>query len=177
MNPVDHPHGGVSCLRRRGDRVADADDCHRVTTNISVKRRPSPATPPRARRPVSLPREGRVCCAVLRRRSKRQGLLRWSHWDGVYCGLLASIDGTAASMSSAAPKQVIGHLTHTRFPLTPLLGLSWKRAGGPQLRAQLCDVPVRLVADSTRGRRSEATSLQAIIECPGRAPFRDGPDH
>lgn len=103
MNPVDHPHGGVSSPRGHGEQLAiDTDACRRVTTNISVRRRPFPDTQPRARRLVSLPREGRVCFVVLRRsRTRGQAFVEMSlGW--CYCGLLASIVDTAASRSPVA---------------------------------------------------------------------------
>jgi hypothetical protein len=74
MNPVDHPHGGVSRTEAVGRRTKDADSSYRVTTNILVRLLPFPDTPPRVRRPVLLLPEELVCCVVLRRRrSKSKG--------------------------------------------------------------------------------------------------------
>jgi hypothetical protein len=75
MNPVDHPHGGVSSPAQpfTGFMESDADMYpSRVTTNISARPPPSPATPSLVRRPVSSPPGGRVCCAVLRRRRTKK---------------------------------------------------------------------------------------------------------
>lgn len=67
MNPVDHPHGGVSRSRLQVN-AAILTIHHRVTTNISVRPPPSTATlSPVKRRVSSLP-GGLVCCVVLRRR-------------------------------------------------------------------------------------------------------------
>ena len=68
MNPVDHPHGGVSAGRSNGCwDVRDLTWRYRVTTNISVRRRPSRGTLRLVKRRVSLLRGGRVCCVVPRR--------------------------------------------------------------------------------------------------------------
>lgn len=66
MNPVDHPHGGVSISG------SPSDDTHltvhsRVTTNILVKPLPSTATLCLVKRRVSSLPDGLVCCVVLRR--------------------------------------------------------------------------------------------------------------
>ncbi len=72
MNPVDHPHGGVSDGRPNGCwDVTYLTQCYRVTTNISVRRRLSRGTPPRVKRRVSSLRDGRVCCVVPRRRRSK----------------------------------------------------------------------------------------------------------
>ena len=73
MNPVDHPHGGVSRTEAGGRPTKDADLSCRVTTNILVRLLPCPDTPPRVRRPVLLLPEEPVCCVVLRRRIKSRG--------------------------------------------------------------------------------------------------------
>jgi hypothetical protein len=73
MNPVDHPHGGVSA-GNSGDRLGNVvylTRRYRVTINTLVRRRPSRGTPPRVRRRVSSLREGRVCCVVPRRRRSK----------------------------------------------------------------------------------------------------------
>jgi hypothetical protein len=69
MNPVDHPHGGVSAARSNGCwDVAYLTWRYRVTINTLVRRRPSRGTLRRVRRRVSSLRDGRVCCVVPRRR-------------------------------------------------------------------------------------------------------------
>lgn len=152
MNPVDHPHGGVSSPRGYGEQVAEADTRCRVTTNISARRRPSPDTPPRARRPVSLPREGRVCCVVLRRRRTEGQDFAGVSLGWCYCGLLASIDGTAASRSPVAQKQAPGHSAHAIF--FRLL-----------LRAAVTGRHVRLLRAELRGLQS---AHAAFIAARGR---------
>jgi large subunit ribosomal protein L8e len=52
MNPVDHPHGGVSEDATRGVEHNDLTWCHRVIINISVKPLRSHGTRPKARRLV-----------------------------------------------------------------------------------------------------------------------------
>jgi hypothetical protein len=52
-----------------GDRRAD--NGHRVTINILVRLLPSPDTPPRVKRPVLLPPEGRVSSVVPRRQRSK----------------------------------------------------------------------------------------------------------
>lgn len=72
MNPVDHPHGGVSTENpNRAKDVVYLTYYHRVTINILVRRRPSRGTPLRVRRRVSLLRGGRVCSVVPRRQRIR----------------------------------------------------------------------------------------------------------
>ena len=78
MNPVDHPHGGVSYPR--GPRklvvteLARLTCLDRVTINISVRRPRSRDTLCPVRRRVLLLREERVCSVVpRRRRSKGSG--------------------------------------------------------------------------------------------------------
>jgi large subunit ribosomal protein L8e len=72
MNPVDHPHGGVSAARLTGCwNTGYLTRRYRVTINTLVRRRPSRGTPPRVRRLVLLLREGRVCCVVPRRRRSK----------------------------------------------------------------------------------------------------------
>lgn len=103
MNPVDHPHGGVSFVPFRLKGVQMLMTMNRVTTSILVRRLPSPDTPPRVKRPVLLLREGRVFCVVRRRRrSKGAGFMVSLGW--CYTGLLASIDGTAESRRQVAPR-------------------------------------------------------------------------
>lgn len=74
MNPVDHVReypdpdldAGIN-----GRIATEADNLYSltvvVTTNISVRLRPSPATPHKVKRPVSSPPEGLVCSVVLKR--------------------------------------------------------------------------------------------------------------
>ena len=71
MNPVDHPHGGVSTsVSPQGDveRRWCLTILYRVTINTLVRRRRCRGTPPRVKRRVSLPQGGLVCCVVPRRR-------------------------------------------------------------------------------------------------------------
>lgn len=67
MNPVDHPHGGVSKTEFRFNDL-HLTRRHRVTTNISVKPPPSTATLSLVKRLVSSLPDGLVCCVVPRRR-------------------------------------------------------------------------------------------------------------
>lgn len=77
MNPVDHPHGGVSRIDSCGlcrRRLRMLTWIHyRVTINISVKPRQSPDTQHKVKRRVSLRRDGRVCYVVPRRRRSKMG--------------------------------------------------------------------------------------------------------
>lgn len=106
MNPVDHPHGGV-CFPATYMYLTfgwDTDKLHRVTINTSVKLLPSLDMPPRVKRLVLSPPEGRVCCVVLRRQ-RSKGLENLVSLGRCYSGLLASIlDGTAASRNMVAQK-------------------------------------------------------------------------
>lgn len=93
MNPVDHPHGGVSFLNPIRQTQADTDPHYRVTTSTLVRPLPSHGTPYRDRRPVLLLPEGQVCSVVLRRQrskvAKIHGLigmvLQWLSYYGWYC--------------------------------------------------------------------------------------------
>lgn len=67
MNPVDHPHGGVSRTHFRFNELR-LTRRHRVTTNISVKPPPSTVTLSLVKRRVSSLPDGLVCCVVPRRR-------------------------------------------------------------------------------------------------------------
>lgn len=89
MNPVDHPHGGVSAGNPRNCRdAAYLTNRHRVTINILVRRRPSRGTPPRVKRLVSLLRAGRVCCVVPRRsRIKLSWFYIWARGSSGCIGL------------------------------------------------------------------------------------------
>lgn len=130
MNPVDHPHGGVRIFRNPRRETCDADNCHRVTTNILVRLLPSPATPPRVRRPVLLPPAEQVCCAVPRRRRSKAGRcldfmvsLGWC-----YSGVLTSLDGTAKGSSMINPKastmdDILAHFQKKFFTLFYFFGL------------------------------------------------------
>lgn len=70
MNPVDHPHGGVSETSTE-IVILNLTKIYRVTINISVKPLRSPGTLHRVKRPVLLLREELVCCVVLRRRRSK----------------------------------------------------------------------------------------------------------
>lgn len=104
MNPVDHPHGGVSHgpfpgnLYHGDHRPAGLagylDFCFletladmfasRVTTNILVKRLPFRDMLLRVRRRVSSLPDGQVCCVVLkRRRSKKSVAVVMIHLGGL----------------------------------------------------------------------------------------------
>ncbi|KAK0732759.1 translation protein SH3-like domain-containing protein [Apiosordaria backusii] len=102
MNPVDHPHGGVSAshISTRMVCIAELTHLYRVTTSISVRRRPSPDTPPRVKRRVSLLPAERVCCVVPRRR-RSKGCFTVLHlgkgFNGLHWSLLLCSYGTAES--------------------------------------------------------------------------------
>lgn len=91
MNPVDHPHGGVSFTGVRNSE-RELTWCYRVTTNILVRLLPFPGTLPRVRRRVSLPPGELVSSAVPRRpRSKAISCLSSGlgflglHWSLLLC--------------------------------------------------------------------------------------------
>jgi hypothetical protein len=69
MNPVDHPHGGVSNLAWTNCENLDreANLLSRVTINILVRPLPSHDMPPKVKRLVLLPQGERVCYVVLKR--------------------------------------------------------------------------------------------------------------
>jgi hypothetical protein len=102
MNPVDHPHGGVSSSWCWRGETHTTDTSCRVTTNILVRRRPSLGTLPRVKRRVLLPPEGQVCCVVLKRRRNKAaaGLMVSLGW--CYIGLLATSEGTAKGRNLVA---------------------------------------------------------------------------
>ena len=85
MNPVDHPHGGVSISRALGGQeragTAYLTRSNRVTINISERLLPSRGTLPRVRRRVLLLRDGRVCY-VVPRRPRIKAVMVW-FWVGV----------------------------------------------------------------------------------------------
>lgn len=152
MNPVDHPHGGVS-IPETGD-VLEAEwliTTNRVTTNILVRLLPSPDTPPKVKRPVLLPPEGRVFCVVPRRRRNKvagiHGLMGWC-----YTGLLATIEGTAKSRRLVAPRQVLWHLAHKNLKAVLCQEVRYQniRDGKPRMRDVKCNCRVRQVL----GRRT-----------------------
>ncbi|KAI0115924.1 translation protein SH3-like domain-containing protein [Nemania sp. FL0031] len=77
MNPVDHPHGGVS-FRRDGTREESGEmltQATRVTINISVRLRPSQGTRHRVKRRVLLLPDGQVCSVVRKRQRSKLFLL------------------------------------------------------------------------------------------------------
>lgn len=70
MNPVDHVRTPDYCIHEPyTDNIFSLTVV--VTTSISVRPRPSPATPPRVKRPVSSPPEGQVFSVVLKRPRSR----------------------------------------------------------------------------------------------------------
>jgi len=72
MNPVDHPHGGVSREANISMSRYSLTPCSRVTINISVKLRRSPGTLPKVKRRVLLLRGERVCFVVPRRSRNKE---------------------------------------------------------------------------------------------------------
>jgi len=95
MNPVDHPHGGVSFAGSCNLQLY-LTCCYRVTINILVRRLPSRGTPPRDRRLVLLLREERVCFVVPRRsRIKSFTVPIWAGVHGLHWSLLLGSYGTA----------------------------------------------------------------------------------
>ena len=93
MNPVDHPHGGVSTIRLGSTRDnGTLMSLYRVTINILVRRRQSRGTLPRVKRRVLLLRGELVCSVVPRRRRSKaftvlhQGRgVHWLHWSLLLC--------------------------------------------------------------------------------------------
>jgi hypothetical protein len=99
MNPVDHPHGGVSFpdLLQTGSGDILTQHFSRVTINILVRLLPSPDTLPRVKRRVSLLPGELVSCAVPRRpRIKHFSWFWFLGWGSSDCiGLLLCRYGTA----------------------------------------------------------------------------------
>ena len=89
MNPVDHPHGGVSIA---GSRQTEhrLTYCYRVTTNILARRLQFREMRPKVKRRVLLLREERVCFVVPRRRrsSKAFTVHIWEGVHGLHWSLL-----------------------------------------------------------------------------------------
>lgn len=104
MNPVDHPHGGVSIFRTSRRSTGTLTQWNRVTISTSVRLRPSHDTPSRVKRRVSLLREGRVCCVVPRRRRSKGAGISWSHWDGVKLACLHLLMVLLEGRRRAAPE-------------------------------------------------------------------------
>lgn len=89
MNPVDHPHGGVSIPRPRR-YPTDLTLAYRVTINTLVRPLPSRGTLPRVRRRVSLLRGGPVCYVVPRRpRIKAVVVCVWVGVIGLHLSLFS----------------------------------------------------------------------------------------
>jgi hypothetical protein len=121
MNPVDHPHGGVSTNRVSLVTVCVADILYRVTTNISEKPLLSLGTPPKDRKRVSLPQEEQVCCVVLRRRRSKERLAGFHGSIGMVLQWLASLEGTREEpMTSSSDCKYYGILR--------LFQMLWRRS-------------------------------------------------
>lgn len=88
MNPVDHPHGGVSKTALRFHEL-HLTCRHRVTTNISVKPLPSTVTLCLVKRLVSSLPDGLVCCVVPRRR-RTKAVADFMGW-GLRIALISSV--------------------------------------------------------------------------------------
>lgn len=74
MNPVDHPHGGVSRIEPNKTTIKKTlTYIPRVTINTLVKLPQSPDTRRKVKRRVLLRRDGRVCYVVPRRRRSKMG--------------------------------------------------------------------------------------------------------
>jgi hypothetical protein len=121
MNPVDHPHGGVSFAHGpfSGRRLRTLTPSNRVTTNILVRPRPSRGTLPRVKRLVLLLRGERVCCVVLKRlRNKAAGIHGLMGW--CYTGLLTTKESAAESSNPVVQSYYLmtfGVHTHTHMTL------------------------------------------------------------
>lgn len=94
MNPVDHPHGGVSSASTLCELFEDANQLCRVTINILVRRPLLIGTLCQVKRRVLLLREERVCCVVLKRQRSKTArihgligmVLQWlAYINGWYC--------------------------------------------------------------------------------------------
>lgn len=88
MNPVDHPHGGVSKPESRSNDL-HLTGRYRVTTNISVKPPPSTVTLSLVKRRVSSLPDGLVCCVVPRRR-RTKAVADFMGW-GLRIALISSV--------------------------------------------------------------------------------------
>jgi large subunit ribosomal protein L8e len=76
MNPVDHvrtTHNQQTRQKQHTDTIYSLTVV--VTTSISVRPRPSPATPPRVKRLVSLP-PAELVCSVVHKRPRSKSLVR-----------------------------------------------------------------------------------------------------
>jgi hypothetical protein len=87
MNPVDHPHGGVS-NRGAPPGSYDADRPHRVIINTLAKLRLFPDLPPKGKRLVLLLPGEQVYYVVPRRRKNKEIWLFPAHRDGVKQGCI-----------------------------------------------------------------------------------------
>lgn len=93
MNPVDHPHGGVSFGQLRAHEEDSLIICSRVTINISERHPPSPDTLSRDKRPVSLLLAEPVCSVVLRRSRIKRCVIGISYTFGQAGFALCTFNG------------------------------------------------------------------------------------
>ena len=93
MNPVDHPHGGVSFGQLRAHQENLLIICPRVTINISERHPPSPDTLSRDKRPVSLLLAELVCSVVLRRSRIKRWVIGISYTFGQAGFALCTFNG------------------------------------------------------------------------------------
>ena len=108
MNPVDHPHGGVSNGLLTDKDLHDLTTLYRVTINISARPPRFRGTLSPVRRRVLLLREELVCCAVPRRRKIKAFKVRHAglgfiglHWSLLCRYGTAEAGGKHASLASA----------------------------------------------------------------------------
>lgn len=151
MNPVDHVSVLESAGRRCGADIAFYSLTVVVTTSISVRPRPSPATPHRVKRPVLL-LPGEPVCSVVRRR--RRSRFTGDAWVRVF---FAAGSGFLGANST---HYVPGNKKHGACELSTAIFQSRRRVRGV-VRGVLGAEP-RSFIKSSRGRSSSLIKMNAF---------------
>ena len=181
MNPVDH----VRDAQRMECRTS-ANNCRSltvvVTTSILVRPRPSPATPHKVKRLVSLLPGELVCCVVLKR--PRTRCIRDSSGVGVAMGLNCDMRscGMGSSVAMQAKRYIPGFMSRsnefTFERIHALFSLSTARMStlqvtyniGPDLSSNECSR--NCVGTSWRGRLSKSYVIKFIFTMQEGSKFR-----